>query len=252
MTTTRPTTRRLLAAVALCAALLAGTLASAPAGAQSQENTTYVRSLYADLLDRVNTTGDDAGVAYWANRLDRRSEPRVFTVQQLMKAGSEYYGQIVDINYALFLDRTADPGGRDFYVQGWRNRRFTLERVVTTLGGSNEYYNRQGATTASFVDAIYFDVLGRRADDGGRQFGIDYVSSRGGGVSGRGQYVALLVRSREKRGQVVDDAFGTFLGRAPTAQERQQFVDALTPTGLRREDFDAQLVASTEYYSRNS
>ncbi len=249
MTKSRYATRRLVTGVALCAALLAGTVATAPtAGAASPANVSYVRSLYSDLLDRTNTTGDDAGVNYWADRLESGVDGTRFqTVSSLQKAGSEYYGQIVDINYALFLNRSADPAGRDFYVQGWRNRRFTLERVVVALGNSSEYYRRQGATTESFVDAIYFDLLGRRPDDRGRQFAIDYVNSRG-----RGQYVALIVRSEEKRGQVVDDAFGTFLGRAPTASERQQFVNALTPNGLRREDFDAQLVASNEYYQRNS
>lgn len=245
MNNTRRTTK-LVAAVTLCLGLLAGTVAAAPtAGAATPENTSYIRSLYSDLLDRVNTTSDDAGVAFWADRLEQQD--RLLTVRQLQKAGSEYYGQVVDINYALFLNRTAEPAGRAFYVDNWQNRRFTLERVVVALGESSEYFRRQGSTNESFVNAIYFDVLGREPDAAGRAFALDFVARRG-----RGQYVALIVRSPEKRGQVVRDAFGTFLGRSPTSAERDQFVSALTPDGLRREDFDAQLVSSDEYYNRNS
>lgn len=239
-------TSRLIAAATLCAAVVAGSVATAPtAGAATPENTRYIRSLYSDLLDRTTTTGDDAGVAFWADRLEQ--QPRNLTVRQLQKAGSEYYGNIVDISYALFLNRTAEPAGRQFYVDRWSNRTLTLEAVVVALGQSREYYERVGGTDTAFVDAIYFDVLGREPDAGGRAFALDYVARRG-----RGQYVALIVRSTEKRRQVVNDAFGTFLGRAPSAGERQQFVDALVPKGLRREDFDAQLVSSNEYYSANS
>lgn len=245
MKNTRRTTK-LVAAVTLCLGLLAGTVAAAPtAGAATAQNQSYIRSLYSDLLDRTNTTGDDAGVTFWADRLER--QPRNLTVRQLQKAGSEYYGNIVDINYALFLNRTADPAGRAFYVDNWQNRRFTLERVVVALGGSSEYFRRQGSTNASFVNAIYFDILGREPDASGRAFALDYVARRG-----RAQYVALIVRSQEKRRQIVNDAFGTFLGRAPSSSELNQFVNALVPGGLRQEDFDAQLVSSNEYYQANS
>lgn len=245
MTQPRRTTR-LVAAVALCAALLAGTVAASPsAGAATPENISYIRSLYSDLLDRTNTTGDDAGVEFWADRLE--TQDRFLTVNQIQKGSSEYYGQIVDINYAIFLNRTPDPGGRAFYVDNWQHRRFTLQRVVVALGGSSEYYRRHGSTDEGFVNAIYFDVLGRMPDANGQQFALDYVRDRG-----RAQYVNLIAGSSEHRRAIVNYNFGNFLGRAPTSEELTTFVNALGSGGLRQEDFDAGLVASDEYYIANS
>lgn len=241
-------TRQVVAAVALCAALLAGTVAAAPtAGAATPANTTYVRTLYSDLLERVDTTGDDAGVAYWANRLDAGTEPRMMTVLALMGAGSgEYYGNIVDINYAIFLDRTAEPAGRSFYIQKWQTKAFTLDQVIIALAGSQEYYDRQGANIPDFVEAVYFDVLGRRPDPAGRAFALDYVAA-----NGRAQYAKVVVRSAERRRADITFAYGTFLGRAPTTMELNEALDALN-SGLRRENFDAGLVSSDEYYLANS
>ena len=40
-------------------------------------------------------------------------------------------------------------------------RRFTYERVIATLVGSNEYYRLAGRTNTGFVDKAFADILGR-------------------------------------------------------------------------------------------
>lgn len=244
----RSKTARLAAAVAVCGAVLLGSVASAPgAGAATEANKSYVRALYGDILDRPDVTSDDAGITFWADRLDAPGQTRGSVVMGIQRSGTEYYGNIVDFNYALFLDRTAEPSGRSFYTDGFRSRRLTLEAIVVALGQSREYFIRVGGTNAAFVEAIYFDVLGREADASGRAFALDYVATRG-----RGQYVALIQRSNEKRRQVVRDTFGTFLGRQPTVTELNFWVGELAPGQTRREDFDGALASSQEYYDRNS
>ena len=42
-------------------------------------------------------------------------------------------------------------------------RRFTYERVIATLVGSNEYYRLAGRTNTGFVDKAFADILGPRA-----------------------------------------------------------------------------------------
>jgi len=242
----RSRSTRLLVAVVTGAALLAGSLAAAPAGAASPANTAYVQSLYADLLDRTDTTADQAGTTYWANRLEQPGMTRAIVVENIQRGSTEYYGRIVDLSYALYLDRTAEPAGRSFYVERWRDRRLTLEAVAIALGQSSEYYNRVGATPTAFVDAVFFDTLGRGPSAGDRAYYVGVVATQG-----RGRVVSILVKSREKRVQTVNDQYGTFLGRAPTTTERDTAVAQLG-SGLRREDFDARLVASAEYYANNS
>ena len=241
----RPT--RFLVAVVTGAAILVGSVATAPtAGAASPANTAYVRSLYLDLLDRSDPTADQAGIAYWANRLEQPGMTRAKVVENIQRGGTEYYGTIVDFYYLLYLDRTAEPAGRSFYVERWRDRRLSLEAVAIALGQSPEYYQRVGSTTASFVDAVFFDTFGRAPSAPDQAYYQSVVATQG-----RGRVVSILVKSQEKRTQTVNDQYGTLLGRAPTPSERSTAVSQLG-SGLRREDFDARLVSSAEYYTANS
>lgn len=243
----RSRSTRFLVALVAGTSILAGSLATAPsAGAATPANTEYVRSLYLDLLDRSDPTADQAGITYWANRLEQPGQTRAKVVENIQRGGTEYYGTIVDFYYLLFLDRTAEPAGRSFYVERWRDRRLTLEAVAIALGQSPEYYNRVGATPASFVDAIFFDTFGRGPTPADSTYYQTVVANQG-----RGRVVSILVKSQEKRTQTVNDQYGTFLGRAPTSTERSTAVSELG-RGLRREDFDARLVSSNEYYAANS
>lgn len=243
----RSRSTRFLVAVVTGTAILVGSVAAAPtAGAASPANTAYVRSLYLDLLDRSDPTADQAGITYWANRLEQPGMTRAKVVENIQRGGIEYYGTIVDLYYLLYLDRTAEPAGRTFYVERWRDRRLTLEAVAIALGQSPEYYNRVGATTASFVDAIFFDTFGRAPSAPDQTYYQSVVATQG-----RGRVVSILVKSQEKRTQTVIDQYGTLLGRAPTPSERSTAVSQLG-SGLRREDFDARLVSSDEYYTANS
>jgi len=243
----RPRSRsRHLAAAFVLFGLVLGGITAGPAGAATQANRNYIRSLYADLLDRPNDVGNDAGVEFWADRLEMAGQTRAKVARSIMTSTKEYYGAIVDLGYAIYLDRDAEPSGRDFYIERWRNRSLSLDAIVIALAGSNEYYNRVGGTDEAFVENVYFDILGHAPDDGGRAYSLGVVAS-----SGRKALIAQLVRSREERRQTVVDQYGTLLGRVPSASERDFWVERLGD-GLRREDFDIALVTSNEYYNANS
>lgn len=244
--------RRLIAALALSCTMLAPALtggiptagATARAVAATPANTAYVRALYKDLLDRTDETSDAEGVAYWANQLPGRS--RADVARAIQYGSSEYFGVLVDIAYASYLDRVADPAGRAYYVDGWRSRRLTYEGLLAALLGSNEYYGLHGATNASFVDAVYFDVLGREADPGGRAHYQGVASTQG-----RGAVAVLLATSHEARVAQVSFQYLTFLGRPADPGGLAYWVDQLS-NGLRREDFDVALLSSSEYYNNNT
>lgn len=241
----RPTTRRIGSALLLCTvAVVAAAGLAPPVGAATDANRTYVRALYVDLLDRPDPTVNSAGVEFWANRLDTQSRSQV--AMGIQKASMEYYGRVVDIAYLAYLDREADAAGRAFYVDAWRTRTRTLEAVVVALVGSNEYFTLHGGTNESFVEAAYFDILGREPSTAEAAAGIALVTS-----SSRGALARRLETSTERRRQVVTNGYGTFLGRIPSAGERDYWVGRLED-GLRREFFDVALVASSEYYNANS
>lgn len=242
----RPRVARFAAALVTGGAVLAGTLvAPSTAGAATPQNENYVGALYLDLLEREDPIGDPVGVTFWANRLEQPGQTRQSVATGIQRSSKEYYGKVVDLAYLLYLQRSADTAGRDFYIDGWRTRRLTLDAVVVALGGSDEYFRKAGGTNAAFIDRIYFDVFGREVDAGGRAYGLSVIAR-----SSRGNYVRFLVRSTEKRRIMVSDQYGTFLGRIPSPPERDYWVNRLQ-RGLRSEDFDTALLSSSEYYNAN-
>lgn len=237
--------RRLLAVLALCGLVAAATVIESPAaGAATAANQNYVRSLYADLLDRNDTSANAAGVNFWANRL--ATHPRLEVARSIQYASDEYFRRLTDIGYAIYLDRSPDAAGRNFLVQAWMSRRFTYERMVATLVGSNEYYRLAGSTNGSFVDNAYADILGSEPSPSARSYFIGVAASRG-----RGVVAVLLATSHQALTAFVEFQYNTFLGRNVDAGSRTFWVDRLTD-GFRREDFDVTLLASNEYYVKNS
>jgi hypothetical protein len=237
--------RRLLAVVVLSAALLAPAVADIPsAGAATPANLSYVGALYKDLLDRTDQTTDPQGVAYWANQLPARSRAQV--AHGIQYGSDEYFRQLVRIAFLSYLDREPDASGAAHFIQAWRSRQVRYERVLSALLGSNEYYRLHGSTLVSFVNAAYFDVLGHEPDSAGRAHMLAVARDQG-----RGRVAALLAASHEALVAQVGFQYATFLGRIAHVSEINYWVSRLS-NGLRREDFDVELLASPEYYANNS
>ncbi|MEJ7585634.1 MAG: DUF4214 domain-containing protein [Acidimicrobiales bacterium] len=220
-------TPRRLAAVVLVSALALGVGAglAPPAGAATDANRTYVRALYEDLLDRSDLTVNAAGIEFWADRLDTQTRLQVTT--GIQKATSEYYGHVVDIAYQVFLGRDADSSGRAFYVDAWRSRTRTLEAVVYALVGSNEYYVFNGSNDVDFVEAAYFDILGREPEPAEMADGLALVAA-----TSRATLARQLETSTERRRQAVTYAYDNFLGR--TANPGNDYWVDRIADGLRR------------------
>jgi hypothetical protein len=228
--------------VALAGLLLVSSVAAAPgASAATEANTSYVVSLYSDLLDR-DVLGSDAGVGYWAGLLDFGMS-RTDVARAIQNATTEYYGNVVEFTYQRYLDRTADIGGFAYFVDGWRNKTFTLELVTAVIVGSSEYYALHDSSDVDFVNAAYFDILGRQADSAGRAYFLTIAAAYG-----RTMVAGVLAQSPENRRAEIRFAIDSYLGRAPADPEVELFVTALQ-NGMRREEVDVQIVGSAEYYN---
>lgn len=237
--------RRVLAALAMSAALVVSTLGATPAEAATPANRSYVQALYADILDRPDTGTDPSGIEFWANRLD--SNPWATVVRQIMFApNSEYFRFQVELAYNLYLERTADPSGFSYYTEQWRTGKRSMEDLVAILVGSNEFYRISGGTPDGFVNRVYFDILGRQPDAAGLAYYKNVAANRG-----RGSVARILLASNEALRKEVSYKYDNFLSRAPSASELAYWV-AQRRDGRRFEVLDVTLVASGEYYAANS
>lgn len=237
--------RRSFAGLVVCGAVLAGTIAGSPvAGAATAANQSYVRALYGDLLDRTDTAADSAGVNYWANQLATRSKLSV--ARSIQFATSEYFSKILDVDYALYLDRSPDPAGERYLVQAWKSRRFSYERVVAIIVGSNEYFRRAGGSNVGFVNKAYADILGSQPSSSAREYFRGIAASQG-----RERVAVLLEKSHQALTAFVEFQYNSLLGRNVDPGSRTFWVDRLA-NGFPREGFDVTIVSSAEYYGNNS
>lgn len=191
-----------------------------------------------DLLFRFATLGERIQIR---NALAASTKTRAQIVSELMGT-DEYRGLDVDRVFVRFLKRASDPAGRTYWISALRDGR-PLRKFRAQLFGSSEYYTKAGGTASGFVEAAYFDVMGRLPDPSGRAYWTNKVANG----ADRGQVANTFLASTEARRTIVQDQFLRFLMRLPTTQESEQWVDALAgPTG--EQQLIGFLAASQTYY----
>src|SRR5262249_18737382 len=132
----------------------------------------------------------------------------------------------VDELYRRLLDRTADPGGRSFWI---RTLAAGADRGVVAAVFANSAEGR-----GVLVDDLYQAILHRAADPAGRAAAVQALLA---GLS-EADLAVILATSPEYTATHRDDAsfvvglFRDFLGREPTVGDVQSGVQALQ-SGLR-------------------
>lgn len=119
----------------------------------------FIRSLYSTLLGRQPS---GAEVTTWLNELPRINRGLVGLAYM---QSAEFRGRVIDAFYTTFLQRDADPGGR----QSWVNTPLNLTQIREGFAGSLEFYdlNHAVATTVQ-VDAaglVTFTGTSANSDD---------------------------------------------------------------------------------------
>jgi len=204
----------------------------------------YIGSLYNDLLQRDNNFGIDE-LAYWAGQHAAGVSNQQITVELLNSP--EHRAFVINADYQRYLLRSVDPAGLAFW-QSFLAGGGTEEELVSSIAASPEYYARSGGTSASFISALYRDVLQRSTAPGQNE--IDYWiatladSSRGAGQA-RADVVTQFQFSDEFRIAQTNQWFTQFLGRLPSqtelgnamslfhAGETQEQVEATILLGMR-------------------
>lgn len=160
-----------------------------------------------------------------------------------MARSEAYSGVIIDDLYRRVLGRSADPGGKEYWL-GVLASGVRVETLGINFYGSREYFDKMGGAEP-FVRSLYENLLHREPD----RRGLDYwVSMLEGGRAvppdvASGFYVSL--ESRTDRAARVYEAI---LGRQPSAEAQQHWAQRL----LKVDDvlMAVELSLSDEFYER--
>lgn len=206
----------------------------------SNQKQRFVNQVYLDLLQRP---ADQDGLAYWSGQLDQ-NVPH-WQVVLAMESTSEYRTVVVQDLYLSLLGRPADTGGLTSFTQFLQNGG-TVEQAKSAMIGSLEYlYNHGGGTSAGFLSAVYYDVLGRGLDGNGQAF---FGQELAAGVP-RAFVAVQLINSTEGRTALVQSFYTHFLRRAADPGGEDTWRGVLEQGG-RDEQVIAGVVGSDEYFAR--
>jgi len=129
------------------------------------DNLALVTTLYRDFLLREP---DEAGVSYWANRLES-GESDITSVINSMMASVEFEQEIkpiIDLYNVQFL-RPADPSGLTYWVNEYRNG-LAIEEIAGNFQASVEFEATvSNLDDNAWLNQLYSGVVNREPDAGG-------------------------------------------------------------------------------------
>ncbi len=129
-----------------------------------------VEAMYQRLAGRPPT---EAELERWSTKMvDGETAARRALAAALVRS-EHFSGKLVDDLYRTTFGRRADDKGRRHWIDRLTTSgsgQVTYQEVGAWFFGSTEYYRRAGNTDVAFVDRVYLDLLGRRADSGGRSY----------------------------------------------------------------------------------
>lgn len=203
--------------------------------------TMYVTSVYSHLFHRAP---DPVGLASWTQALDG-GVPRI-AVANAITSSAEYRTRLIAAVYRTYLSRDPDPVG----LQSWLDalgRGLTVQAIEDGFVASPEFYAKAGSTPDGWVRSLYATVLNRSA---GPSEVAGWVGQLANGAS-RASVAYGFLLSTEHLTTVVNGYYQDLLGRGIDPSGQASWVTAIQ-NGARVEDIIGQIIASAEYYSKNT
>jgi RHS repeat-associated protein len=199
----------------------------------------FINNLYEVLLSRTPSQGE---VKSWTATMAGGLTPAQ-TVARFL-GSPEYRADVVQEGYLKLLGRQPESGATGAWIAAMEHG-LTDEQFTERLLASPEYYAQHGQNNASWLNAVYNDVLSRAPDGPGLASWtntLDHGASR--------QVVAQgFVLSAEARAEAVMATYGQLLARSPESQALQSWAGAFG-TGLSRQQFIARVAESNEFIQR--
>jgi Domain of unknown function (DUF4214) len=208
---------------------LAAPAAAAPTG--------FINAVYQDVLNRAP---DQFGLSFYTKLLNSGAAP--ISVVTSIWQSAEHRGIEVDGFYKTFFHRTADPLGR----QAWVNilLKGTSEESVMFDFLISPEYQRLNALSQPFVTALYHDVLGRAPDAPGL---ATFVSVLQNHTATPANVVQSFVNSHEVHLNEVNAFYTKFLQRAPDVAGQAFWAQQLDQA-IENEQFVAETFLSSQEY----
>ncbi len=197
----------------------------------------FVSRLYTDLLQRTASASE---VSARVAQLQAGLSPK--DLARSVWTSPEHRGIQVDNFYHQFLGRNADPAGRAGYVNALLNGLSEADAITAFV--TSPEYTAKHPDAASFVSALYTDILGRAADDAGKVFWVGQVAS-----AGRAAVAKATLTSTECNQKLVNDYFRLFLGRAADPAGLSFWVSRLQ-AGVSFAEVGWCILGSDEYLAR--
>jgi hypothetical protein len=202
-------------------------------------NDAFINQAYNDLLHR---NPDSDGMANFLAFL-ATGNTRMQVVEMIVNS-TEYRTNVVEDLYHTLLQRDADASGLNTFVTFLASGG-TVEQAKAAILGSAEFYNLVSGTDASWIQAVYGDVLNRPADVSGAQ---SWQAALTGGTS-RQQVALDILGSTEAMADRVTGYYQTYYGRNLDDSGRATFVTALS-SGMTDAQVIACIVGSEEYFGK--
>jgi hypothetical protein len=204
---------------------------SRPAPAQA-----YVGQLYLDILGRPV---DQGGLGVWTPLVTQPNGRA--TVVAGIQSSVEARQVIARQEFVQILHRSPDANtaalGANFLLT------HTDEQFLAYLAGTDDYFHAHGSTNASFLTALYPDLLGRPIDASGRSL---YLAQLGAGAP-RSSIALEILASNEYFIKLTTNIYEKYLHRAPDPTALSNVVNLLNHGGT-DEQVVTILATSNEYF----
>jgi len=204
-------------------------------------NAAFVRAAYADTLGAPPSQDELNG---WLAALDSGAS-RVQVAAALLVT-PQYAAALTNIAFQRLLGRNADSDAAAAWTAALKAGA-PPEQLVAGVLGSNEYYGQHSNTDATWLGALFRELLGRDPTPAERAAQLAALSS-----GARREDIAYgLSLTDEYRRHFLDLVYQQYLGRAPTADEQRWLLDAMT-AGQSSAAVRAALLGSDEYLRRHA
>jgi hypothetical protein len=198
--------------------------------------TSYVKSLYVNLLNR---TADTGGLNHFVSEIQSGVSNQQVALE--IWRSPEHRGIQVDSFYQLFLGRAADATGRAFWVNQLLSGTLSELGVAANFLTSAEYLATHNTPTA-YITGLYLDILGREASASEQAFWQNALLNFGDAA-----VTAGILTSGEAYTDIITNDYVKYLNRTPDANGLGHFLSQLDTGVGTVESVAESILGSTEY-----
>jgi subtilisin-like proprotein convertase family protein len=221
-----------------------------------QNDDAFLTQMYSDVLKRAIDAGAHTN---FLNFLASAEQSARLTLAGNITHSDEYYAQLLngqpDGFYPRFLGRTAAPGDVSFWTSQL-HQGVTDEQVIASIVATAEYYSHAPTvigqpgsppTDATFIQALYVQLFGRKASDQEVQFWLPQLPGLG-----RTNFALTLMGTDEYRRALVRGYYSKYLGITNPSEAQLVPYLQLLLKGNTDEQVLSAFLSSISYYQKHN